>query len=173
MGVKVQYNPSTGKVSYNPATGKVQVSDASICRTLNVNTIKVTWSGLVTCGCVDKDILLSPFSGVRNVSKVSECRWQSTFTNAIGLRRFANVGCTGMFVAASEDLRITINLGVSAGTILMQILGAGTGTVIGTYASFTTSYTLPVAISSLIWTGAGICTASRFTINGTMTTDEP
>jgi hypothetical protein len=25
MGVKVQYNPSTGKVSYNPATGKVQV----------------------------------------------------------------------------------------------------------------------------------------------------
>lgn len=25
MGVKVQYNPSTGKASYNPATGKVQV----------------------------------------------------------------------------------------------------------------------------------------------------
>lgn len=65
MGVKVQYNPSTGKVSFNPATGKVQVvaqnfSSEDHCCFLNPNAplwnIGVTYSK-------DDEVSWSPIPG--------------------------------------------------------------------------------------------------------------
>ena len=58
MGVKVQYNPSTGKVSYNPATGKVQVVQdpvrpgvpCDMCDSV-ITEVKMTTFGVDTCGC--------------------------------------------------------------------------------------------------------------------------
>ena len=53
MGVKVQYNPSTGKASYNPVTGKVQVVvsgvPGSCAECINPNQVSVTISGLQAC----------------------------------------------------------------------------------------------------------------------------
>jgi hypothetical protein len=57
MGVKVQYNPSTGKASYNPATGKVQVvvDDPPVHECLGCdnppNEIDVTISGVTALCC--------------------------------------------------------------------------------------------------------------------------
>jgi hypothetical protein len=54
MGVKVQYNPSTGKASYNPATGKVQVvpDDTVFCSACEGDVsiqIKLTISDVTLC----------------------------------------------------------------------------------------------------------------------------
>lgn len=54
MGVKVQYNPSTGKASYNPATGKVQVVEVNDPATCDVcqpppSQITATIFGLTRC----------------------------------------------------------------------------------------------------------------------------
>ncbi len=56
MGVKAQYNPSTGKVGYNPVTGKVQVVNSAVPPILecfacsrDIGGIEWVTTGITTC----------------------------------------------------------------------------------------------------------------------------
>lgn len=50
MGIKMQYNPSTGKVSFNPVTGKVQVlnDDCVVCE--DITEIELNCNFTAVCG---------------------------------------------------------------------------------------------------------------------------
>jgi hypothetical protein len=64
MGVKVQFNPSTGKASYNAVTGKVQVQHLVVCSDClpAPDTIDLTISGVNSCCQFETFIPPFPFS---------------------------------------------------------------------------------------------------------------
>lgn len=75
MGVKIQYNPSTGKVSFNPVTGKVQVlnfirpfEECEFCSD-GIGNVHWVTEGLIACcdggGGVSRS-LIGPWSSYLN-----------------------------------------------------------------------------------------------------------
>ena len=121
MGVKVQYNPSTGKVSYNPATGKVQVVVDADCEFCDVtpNQIQVTFSSVtIADGCFTCTVPSTAdkkFTGIpdinttftlTNTAPTLPCSW--IYTEAISgtIENYSSTdgSCTGLLSTINLDL---------------------------------------------------------------------
>jgi hypothetical protein len=112
MGVKVQYNPSTGKVSYNPATGKVQVVVGPTFGTCadcdNPDEIKVTISGVTVCCAKITDfpddqrfkltpLIMDTINGEHILGKTSDCHYERVIVidTLEGTAHYINGDCEG------------------------------------------------------------------------------
>lgn len=135
MGIKWQYNPSTGKVSYNAVTGKVQVVDVvrptEECEHCSDGLGNVHWvtEGLIPCcdggGGVSR-ILVGPWDSYLNADVILnefplgfDClvlKKIITPSNTLFQRQFANDDCTGSG-ADSEVTAVDYALSITENTI--------------------------------------------------------
>ena len=191
MGVKIQYNPSTGKASYNPATGKVQVVVSGLPGScgdcINPNQVSVTISGLTAC-CADFGVggffkfapdfmsALNSEHVIDSFGSLSNCVYASSFVvdEPDWFLQFGSADCAGSPIASfpiysfqvivTNDLTETIQLV----QLRFSVVEVQTPQFIQIWSS---PLTLPCYDQTLIPSDAAVQDCSDLSLNGPHTTE--